>query len=360
MVKKKIIFLCPFPYGVQAGQRFKFEQHIKALEKENIQVDFNSFFSIKMWNIMYKKGNIIKKIYYTSLSYIRRYLLLFKINNYDTVYLFLWGTPFFDTLFEKLLIKKNIKLIYDIEDNIFVLKKNKINPITYYIKSNKKYFILIKAADSIITSSKELEKICENYSNKKNCYFIPPTIFNFINIKHKSYIKKDKITIGWTGTFSSVSYLSIVESVIEKLKKKYDIIFLVISNQKYENKNFQVRYIEWSKKNELNDLIKIDIGIYPVNDEEWSYGKSGLKALQYMGLGIPTVASDILTTRDIIKNKHDGILVKNDYESWYFALESLIIDNQLRRNIGVNGFNKVSEFYSKHAIRKKYFKLLLS
>jgi Glycosyltransferase len=157
-----------------------------------------------------------------------------------------------------------------------------------------------------------------------------------------------------------VSYLSIVENVIKDLVKKYNINSIVISNLKYENKNFIVENIEWNKKNEIEDLRKIDIGIYPVNDEEWSYGKSGLKALQHMGLGIPTVASDILTTRDILKNNYDGILVKNDYDSWLYALERLILDNEFRRNIGLNGFNKVTEFYTKHAIRKKYFKLLLS
>ncbi len=360
MVRKKIIFLCPFPYGVQAGQRFKFEQHINALKKNNHKVEFNSFFSKNMWDIMYKKGYFIKKFFYTLISYVKRYLFLFRINQNDTVYLFLWGTPFFDTLFEKLLIRKNITLIYDIEDNIFVIKKNNINPLTYYFKSNKKYLILIKSAKYIITSSKELEKMCERFSNKNNCFFIPPTIFNLSDINSLNYLIKDKITIGWTGTFSSVSYLSIVENVIKDLAKKYNINFIVISNLKYENKNFIVENIEWNKKNEIKDLRKIDIGIYPVNNEEWSYGKSGLKALQYMGLGIPTVASDILTTRDIIKNNYDGILVKNDYDSWFYALERLILDNELRRNIGLNGFNKVSEFYTKHAIRKKYFKLLLS
>ena len=165
MVRKKIIFLCPFPYGVQAGQRFKFEQHIKDLKENNHEVEFNSFFSKNMWQIMYKKGNFTKKLFYTLISYIKRYLFLFRINQNDTVYLFLWGTPFFDTFFEKLLIRKNINLIYDIEDNVFVIKKNNINPITYYFKSNKKFLILIKSAKYIITYTLHLPK---SYSLPEN------------------------------------------------------------------------------------------------------------------------------------------------------------------------------------------------
>ena len=47
--------------------------------------------------------------------------------------------------------------------------------------------------------------------------------------------------------------------------------------------------------------------------------KSGLKALQYMAIGIPTVATDVGTSSDIIENMKDGILVNND-EEWIVLL----------------------------------------
>ena len=45
--------------------------------------------------------------------------------------------------------------------------------------------------------------------------------------------------------------------------------------------------------------MNIDIGIYPVFNDEWTLGKSGLKSLQFMALGIPTIATNIGN----IKNK---------------------------------------------------------
>jgi hypothetical protein len=38
--------------------------------------------------------------------------------------------------------------------------------------------------------------------------------------------------------------------------------------------------LAWSESIELEVLQKFDIGLYPLHDEEWVLGKSGLKAIQ--------------------------------------------------------------------------------
>ena len=62
---KKILIICPFPQDVAAGQRLKYEQYIDVWEKNGYSVKVSSFMNIKMWNILYSKGNYVKKIYYT-------------------------------------------------------------------------------------------------------------------------------------------------------------------------------------------------------------------------------------------------------------------------------------------------------
>ena len=66
---------------------------------------------------------------------------------------------------------------------------------------------------------------------------------------------------------------------------------------------------------EVQDLQEIDIGLYPLPDEEWVLGKSGLRALQYMGLGIPIVTTKIGANSRIIQDGENGFLV-SDQKEW--------------------------------------------
>lgn len=358
MKNKKILFICPYPYDVQAGQRFKFERHYQNLIDHGYDIEINSFFSKKMWNILYKKGYFITKLIETLISYYRRYFLLSKLSKYETVYLFLWGTPFFDSFFEKNLVKRSNKLIYDLEDNVFVRSKNQINPIVYYLKSSSKIFYLIKKSDYIICSSLNLKNICNSISNKNNSYYIPPSINIHRYNRCINYDTKSTIVIGWTGTFSSIKYLKVIENSLIKISEKYKIIFKVIGNFEYNNKYIPVENIIWNKKNEIDDLLSIDIGVYPLIDEEWISGKSGLKALQYMALGIPTISTKIGNITNIVEDNKDGLLVENNEIDWYSAIEKLIINNNLRKKIGNNARLKIINNYTSDNIKFKYLEII--
>ena len=102
--------------------------------------------------------------------------------------------------------------------------------------------------------------------------------------------------------------------------------------------------IQWNSANEIEDLNKIDIGIYPLIDSKWVLGKSGLKALQYMAIGIPTVATDVGTSSDIIENMKDGILVNND-DDWISALKYLISNPNARKEMGNNARKKLKVLF---------------
>ena len=98
--------------------------------------------------------------------------------------------------------------------------------------------------------------------------------------------------------------------------------------------------------------------MYPLPQDEWVLGKSGLKALQYMALGLPTVATNIGTTPMIISHMEDGWLVSENTDDWITALVTLIKDAELRKKLGVNARKKILNNYSTQKISKDYFTIL--
>ena len=106
----------------------------------------------------------------------------------------------------------------------------------------------------------------------------------------------------------------------------------------------------------MKQLEQIDIGLYPVEKNNWSLGKGGLKILQYMSLGIASVADNFGMSKHIIKKNYDGILVNNDYE-WYKALLKLLTNKNFKKKITINARKKIEKKYSVEVNKNKYLKI---
>ena len=94
MKRKRILFIVPYPFDKAPSQRLKFEQYYKAFEEDGFLIDKRSFISLGFWKVIYKKGFLFQKIFYTITGYLRRLRDLFTLRRYDVIYLHLWVTPF--------------------------------------------------------------------------------------------------------------------------------------------------------------------------------------------------------------------------------------------------------------------------
>jgi glycosyltransferase involved in cell wall biosynthesis len=94
----------------------------------------------------------------------------------------------------------------------------------------------------------------------------------------------------------------------------------------------------------------------PLPDDEWSKGKCGFKALQYMALEIPAVVSPVGVNTEIIQHEINGFHCSSEKE-WISTLEKLIIDGALRKKIGKEGRQTVIDHYSVSANSSNFLSL---
>ena len=355
--KKKILFLNPYPFNSQAGQRFKFEQHYGKLRFNDYSIRTNSFFDMNTYLILYKKHNTLNKVIGTIKGYIRRVFLIFNLRNYDYLYVHMWVVPFGGPLFEKIYRFFGKKLIYDFEDNILSLNNYHYNSISDILRKKNKIVYLIKNYDNIITSSKYLELKSNEISKKNNCKYICASIDTKRFNVRKNHIKKDVVNIGWTGTYTTIKYLKLFEKTLFEINKIRKIKLIVIGNFEYNNTKLISEFIHWNHDTEIQDLLKLDIGLYPIQEDEWSKGKSGLKALQYMALGIPCIATNFGNIKKIISNNINGYLI-NDDQQLYQTLINLIDNHDLRNKIGNNSIKLINKSYSIDAINQQYLDVI--
>jgi glycosyltransferase involved in cell wall biosynthesis len=355
MSLKRILIICPYPHDVAPSQRLKYEQYISDWEAKGYQVDLSPFMNLTFWNIVYKKGFLWSKIFWTLIGYFKRTLTLFKLPFYDLVYIHLWVVPFGPPIWERLYSWLQPKIIYDIDDMIFLHASSKVNPFIQYLKGASRINYLLKHSKHNIVCTPVLEEYARKFSSKVTD--ISSTINTEIYLPKADYNIHHSITIGWSGSHSTLRYACLLEDVFLALEKKFSITILLIGATQNPFKKIQATCLPWKASTEVEDLQKIDIGVYPMPDEPWVYGKSGLKALQYMALGIPTVASALGANYRIISNSVDGYLVST-FAEWEDRLTQLILDKDLRERIGKAGRVKVEETYSVKANRKRYWEII--
>jgi len=351
---KKVLILSPYPEGMAAGQRLKYEQYFSSWEESGYQLQKSSFFSIKTWDILWKKGYIFKKILGTMLGYLRRLKDLSKLKDCDIIYIFMWATPIGLPFYEWLILKSGKKIIYDFDDAIFATTD--FFSIINIIKGDYKSKFLIKNAHQIILSSPFNKEYCKKNNKFGSVSYIPCSL-DLNRFKQRSQQLKMPPTLGWTGTFSSKPYLDLIKPVLYELKKHLDYKIIFITNFDYELPGLDLEVIKWSEENEINDLHKIDIGLYPLTKSSWSLGKGGLKTLQYMAVGIPTISTDFGTVKDFITHKKNGFLA-NDEADWIDAILNIVSDNILREKIISSARQTVEERYSVSANKIKYIDIL--
>ena len=63
---------------------------------------------------------------------------------------------------------------------------------------------------------------------------------------------------------------------------------------------------------EVEDLWPLDVGIMPLTDDPWTAGKCAMKAIQYLGVGIPAVVSPIGANRDVIEDGVTGFHARSE------------------------------------------------
>ena len=363
MKTKKVLILCPSPRGTAATQRLKYEQYLGMLEKENYSFTISSFQTPRFWQIIYKPGRTLEKIWWTAFGYLRRIGDLLRAPFYDAVFVNLWVTPLGLPFFERVLFFFNKRVIYDIDDMIFITKHDHVKTSFFQkLKGRKKPVVMMKHAGYVIVCTPKLEEIALQLNKNRRVVDISSTFDTQRFIPVDTYENREVTTIGWTGTHSTLPFLETLQPVLSEVSRQRKIKLLVIANKPYEMKDVPTEFIPWSAESEVKDLHKLDIGLYPIPANEWSLGKSSLKALTYMAIAIPFVATAYGTNYRVMQNGVQGFMASSDKE-WIDALLKLIDDATLRKRMGLAGRRTVEELFSVNANFPKYlqvFKTVIS
>jgi len=159
----KILFLEPYPIEGPSS-RYRVEQYVPYFENNGIKCVVRPFISSKFYKILYKKGFYFQKILFFLQSSLKRFFDIFTAINADIIFIHLEAFPFGPPVFEYILAKIGKKIIYDLDDAIYLGITSQANAFLRYLKSPSKIKKIIKISSYVITCNVYLADYAKKYN----------------------------------------------------------------------------------------------------------------------------------------------------------------------------------------------------
>jgi glycosyltransferase involved in cell wall biosynthesis len=351
------LFLTPYPGHCAPSQRLKFEQYYASFEEHDIRVVVSPFVTPALWRVLYRRGFWIRKLFLSAWGHLRRLRDLRRASRFDFVYVHLWALPFGPPWFEERLARRGVRVIYDIDDLIYLPRASAANRFARAFRRGDWVVRILRAASHVIVSNAYIGRFASDHN--ANVTVISSTIDTDRLRPRRHSSARDGLTIGWTGSHSTVQYLDVIAPALRELSRRFAVRLLVVGAAPFTMEGVDVHARPWSLERDTDDLSEMDIGVYPLPDEEWVLGKTGIKALQYMGVGVPVVASGLGAEREFIRDGENGFLAASQ-EEWVDKISRLIVNPALRARMGEAGRATVEERYSVRRTAPSYLRVIAS
>ncbi len=332
--------------GWTPGQLSSIELWEKILEPSGIHLHFMPFETPQLHSLLYQRGQWLGKIEEMTRAYVQRLRLLKNLDSFDCVFVYREAALIGPAFLERLITNKKIPMIYCLDDPLYIPYVSPFNHWLSYFKCFSKIASICRMSKVVIVNSSKIKEYANQYNT--NVWEIPC----LVDTDRYTFRERTAISglacIGWTGSFSTVDNLSVVEGALRELKKRVRHRVHFIGSRDFHLTGVEYTSQLWRKETEVEDLRQLDVGLIPLPKNEWNDRKFFLKSVQYMALGIPPVASPFGSNTEVINHGVTGFLAGTSKE-WTDYLELLVRDSSLRLKMAANAARIVEEKYSLNA-----------
>ena len=213
----RILFLVPYPQNAAPSQRFRFEQYFKILEENGHRFEVSAFLDSSAWTILYRPGHLLQKVAGLLCGFGRRIRDLFRLKNFDVVFIHREAAPFGPPFFEWFITRVAKKYcIFDFDDAIWIPNASESNS---NLTKNFKFFSNVPKICRWATKVSAGNSFLRDYALTYNPIAIvnPTTIDTHLYHNTTTDHTNSKFIFGWTGSHSTIQYLDALFPVFKEL-----------------------------------------------------------------------------------------------------------------------------------------------
>jgi O-antigen biosynthesis protein len=238
--------------------------------------------------------------------------------------------------------RKGTALVLDLDDDLLHIPDER-DPKRVYARVKPALRELLQTAELLTVSTTPLQTVYAPLTKKTQLVpnrldphlwgepverGLPPQDFNAQAALHVLYM----------GSPTHDEDVALIERAFARLSKKHrvqlytigvterpipGVIQIAVPTARYD------RFIPWLRAVAQH----FDVAVAPLAETPFNRCKSNLKFLEYAACGLAVVASRVTPYAETIRDGEDGLLVANDDDSWFRAVESLALSPELRRKL---------------------------
>jgi hypothetical protein len=234
--------------------------------------------------------------------------------------------------------KARHRLVYEIDDNVFDVDITNWLAAGVYGKMEVRDAVehACQVADLVTVTTEPLAEVMREFNPEVRV--IPNVIPDGVLGIERCH--QPRVVVGWQGGASHALDIAMIgpslRHVLDKHRKRAELHIIGTDFRKTIGRD--ARFTNWIPIDASLAYFRacdFDVGLAPLTGTRFDRSKSSVKVLEYFGLGIPVLASDVEPYRGVVVDGVNGYLCRRKGD-WGRRLEELICDDAARAEMGVN------------------------
>jgi glycosyltransferase involved in cell wall biosynthesis len=272
------------------------------------------------------------------------------------------------------------RVVFDIADNVYSwrgLSRQAVRGLSFdrrlprYAKfwlEERRMLRFLRGVDCVTVSSTPLRVLTEAHNPR--CVVIPDIVGDECFARLKRHRDTRPVRVLWTGFRDNLPHLEVVFEALQRLAPAGGFELCVVTSEQrtssYRGSTsnreivgslpFATRFLPWERERAFEDALTADIAVVPVQS---GAAKSSNKAVLFMAMGIPVVASVSYEYLRLIENGRTGFVCDTVAE-WTETLRRLLSSAALRDEMGQAARRAVRAEHRAVAVARRWQRLLES
>ena len=217
---------------------------------------------------------------------------------------------------------------------------------------------VLKNVDGLIVTSNSLKHIIQKYLGISRTTAVIPNGATIPKNPPIRFLKKQYCrSLIYTGQLHPWKG---VDVLVKALREIPDAVLTIVGGLSFERDIYRlkklvkelmiedrVRFVGFVPSRDIEKYLEAaDVGVIPLTDNVTSrYFTSPLKMFEYMSAGLPIVASDLPTIREVLTDRENAVLIKpGDSKDLARGIKKLLYDQELANKLSKKAYEDVKQY----------------